>query len=97
MPEIKTMKLVCYVNDALRIIAASSNLDQCASALRSLPGVGNKFLFFASLPSNPTLVDFDLHADWAGKGNAVTSVVADNRAMIQAMLDDPPTDALTFA
>lgn len=93
-------KLVCVVNiggvDTLKTIAASSNLDQCASALRTLPGTGKPFLFFASLPSNPTFADFDLHPDWAGLGNLVTSVVADNRAMIDAMLATPPTDALTF-
>lgn len=93
-------KLVCVVTvggvDTLKTVAASSNLDQCASALRTLPGVGKPFLFFASLPSNPVFADFDLHPDWAGYGNLVTNTTANNRAMIDAMLASPPTDALTF-
>jgi len=93
-------KLVCVTTiggiDTLRTIATSPNLDQCASALKSLPGIGKPFLFFASLPSNPTLADFDLHPDWAGFGNLVTSDTSHNRAMIDAMLADPPMDAITL-
>lgn len=93
------MKLVCYLTingvQTLKTLAASSNLDMVATALKTTPGVGQPFLFFASLPSNPTLADFDLHPDWAGHGNLVTSSSTDNRAMIDAMLATPPTDALT--
>ncbi len=95
MPRMVCMKIIGGV-DTLIAPAASSNLDQCAMALRSLPGVSKKFLFYPSLPSTPTFAEFDLDPTTYPLGNTVTSDVATNRAMIDAMLANPPIDALTF-
>lgn len=95
-------KLVCEItingSPTLKALTSTSNLDSVANAIKTTPGVGKPFLFFNSLPQpgHPTLCDFDLHPDWAGFGNLVTSNNADNRAMIDAMLLNPPLDALTW-
>lgn len=81
----------------LKALASTSNLNAVALAVKTTPGIGKPFLFFDTLPpGQPTLCDFDLHPDWAGHGNLVTSDTATNRAMIDAMLASPPTDALTW-
>lgn len=94
------MKLVCDVTingvPTLKALAASSNLDMVANAIKTTPGIGQPFLFFSTLSGAPSLADWDLHPDWAGYGNLVTSDNSHNRAMIDAMLASPPTDALTF-
>lgn len=91
------MKIVCeYPVGNLRTIAAVNNVQMVASAIRSMPGVGQPFLAFANLPSPAVMADFDLHPDWAGHGNLVTNDVGKNADMIQAMLDNPPLDAITL-
>ena len=95
------MKLVCDITyegvTTLRALAASSNLSAMAVAIKNKPGVGKPFLFFEELQSgHPAMADFDLHPDWAGHGNLVTSDTAKNLAMLQAMLANPPNDALTW-
>lgn len=95
------MKLVCEItyegSTTLRALAASSNLNAMALAVKTRPGINKPFLFFDELQAgHPTLADFDLHPDWAGHGNVVTADTAKNLAMLQAMLASPPHDALTW-
>lgn len=80
----------------LASVAASSNLNSVAVAIKTNPGVGNPFLYFATLSGQPALCNFALHPDWAGHGNVATSDTAANKAMLEAMLANPPTDALTM-
>jgi hypothetical protein len=96
MSEDTKMKVVFYQGDTLRTAAASNNVNLVAGAIKSVPGIGQPFLAFANLPAPAVMADFDLHPNWAGYGNLVTSDVAKNAAMIQAMLDAPPTDAITL-
>jgi hypothetical protein len=96
--EQNQMKLVCEKPPGtLRTLTSTNNIALAANALKTTPGVGQPFLMFASLPGVVVQVDFDLHADWAGHGNVVNSDATKNAEMIQAMLDAPPLDALTFA
>lgn len=95
MPRLVCVKTIGGV-DTLVAPATSSNLDQCAAALKSLPGTGKKFLFFPSLPSTPATADFDLDPAAYPLGNTVSSDTSANRAMIDAMLANPPNSALTF-
>lgn len=90
------MKVVFYQGGNLRTAAASNNTTMAGGALKSVPGVGQPFLAFANLPAQAIMADFDLHPDWAGHGNLVTSDTATNAAMIQAMLDAPPLDAIVL-
>ena len=95
-----TMKLVTELTiggvDTLKTLTTSNNIALVAQTLITTPGVGKPFLIFPSLSGTPTMADFNLHPDWASLGNLVTSTVADNVTMINAMLATPPTDALTF-
>lgn len=91
------MKIVCDFNGALRTLTTANNVTTVANFIKNnVPGVGQAFLAFTNLPSAPVAADFDLHPDWAGYGNLVTSDTSQNVAMINAMLAAPPTDALTF-
>lgn len=76
----------------LRNATTASNMNLVATSLRVMPGVGKPFLIFAALPGLVAQVDFDMYPDYK-----VSNDVAQNIALIQAMLDNPPTDALTFA
>lgn len=96
MSEDKQMKVVFEFNGQLRTAAAVNNVQMVASTIKSMPGVGQPFLAFANLPAQVVMADFDLHPDWAGYGNLVTTDTAKNAAMIQAMLDAPPLDAITL-
>ena len=80
----------------LLAVTASSKVDNMAVAIKTNPGVGKEFLYFADLQGTPVLCNFDLHPDWAGHGNKVTSDTAKNKAMLLAQLANPPLDALTF-
>lgn len=90
------MKLVCeFPPGTLRTMTSTNNINLAALALKNVPGVGQPFLMFASLSGAVAIADFDLHPDWAGHGNVVTNDTNKNAEMIQAMLDAPPTDAIT--
>lgn len=80
---------VVTVNDAVAV----------GKTLRTMPGVGKPFLIFDGAVYNGLAVgaDFGLHTDWAGHGNVVNSDPAKNTEMINAMLANPPLDALLFA
>lgn len=86
-------KLVCeiLVNGELqtKTLTTASTAD-IASFVKMRPGVGRPFYYFASLPSTP------LAADYEG-APIVSENVAENKAAIDAMLADPPTDKLVFA
>lgn len=91
------MKMLCeWPAGVLRSMTSTNHMGLAAQGLMNVPGVGQPFLFFASLPGQVAAVDFDLHDDWAGHGNRVTNDVVKNMEMIQAMLDNPPLDALTI-
>lgn len=93
------MKLICeYPVGSLRNAVTVSNINTVAQALKVMPGVGKPFLIFAADAYAGTVImaDFDLHSDWAGNGNVVNSDVAKNKAMIEAMLAEPPLDAITL-
>lgn len=91
--ESTTMKLICeYPVGALRNATTVNNLDTVALALKNMPGVGKPFLIFQSLPGQVVVADFDQFPDYK-----VSADVSANRALIDQMLNEPPTDALTFA
>lgn len=86
------MRLLCeYPVGVLRNAVTVNNVNSVASVVRSLPGIGKPFLIFAVLPSNPTMVDFEMHPEYVVSGD-----VAENAAMIEAMLANPPMDAVSF-
>lgn len=90
-------KLVCDALGEPRILSASNNVNIIANALKVTPGVGQPFLYFASLPPGQLAsVDYNLHQDWAGYGNLVRGNAAENLAMLNAMLSAPPTDAVVI-
>lgn len=87
------MKLICeYPVGTLRNnLTTVANIGTVGNTLKNIPGVGQPFLIFASLPSPPVIVDFGMFPQYI-----VSSVVSENVAMIEAQLLDPPTAALTF-
>lgn len=87
------MKLICeFPPGTLRNnLTTAPNIGTVGNALKNMPGVGRPFLIFASLPSPPGVADFDMFPQYI-----VSNVVAENVAMIEAMLADPPLAALTF-
>ena len=86
------MRLICeYPVNTLRNAVTVNNVSQVALAIKTMPGVGKPFLIFASLPGAVAAADFDLYPSYV-----VSSVTADNAALINAMLATPPLDALTF-
>jgi hypothetical protein len=91
--EDQRMKLICeYPVGTLRNnLTTVSNIDTVGLTLKNIPGVGQPFLIFASLPSPPAVADFSMYPQYV-----VSSVVSENVAMIEAQLADPPIDALTF-
>lgn len=94
------MKLICeYPVGTLRNAVTVNDIPTVAKALRNMPGVGKPFLIFAAdaYSGKVIMADFDLHPDWAGQGNVVSADPAKNAQIIQAMLDNPPLDALTLA
>lgn len=92
------MKLVYeFPAGALRSATALDNVAIVAKGIRSVPGIGRPFLAFAgnAYQGMVAAADFDLHPDWAGHGNVVNADETKNAEMIQAMLDNPPMDAIT--
>lgn len=87
------MKLICeYPPGTLRNnVTTVANIGTVGSTLKVIPGVGQPFLIFASLPSPPVAVDFGMFPQYV-----VSAVVSENVAMIEAALADPPLAALTF-
>jgi len=94
------MKIVCeYPVGTLRTATAVNNVVMVAQAVRQMPGVGQPFLAFASLPANAIMADFDHESILDENGNrrfVVSSVVAENIQMINEMLANPPLDAITL-
>lgn len=89
----ETMKLICeYPPGSLRNATTVANIDTVAKGLRNMPGVGRPFLIYQSLPGQVMSADFDMYPQYV-----VSSTEAENRALIEAQLETPPTDALTFA
>lgn len=87
------MKLICeYPPGNLRNVTTANNITSVATAVKNMPGVGQPFLIFQSLPGLVVLADFGMYPDYV-----VSSDAAQNAVLIQQMLDAPPIDALTFA
>ena len=86
------MKLICeYPPGTLRNATTANTVQTVAQAVKQMPGVGKPFLVFATLPSQVAIAAFDMYPDYVVSGDAAV-----NAALIQQMLDTPPTDALTF-
>ena len=92
------MKLIAdYPVGTLRNATTVANKNTVALALKSMPGVGNPFYIFNSLPGSVVAADFDMFP------YIVSSVVSENLAMINEQLafeDESPNHlhaALTFA
>lgn len=93
------MKLICeYPVGTLRNATTVANKNTVAVTLKTMPGIGKPFLIFASLPGNVSMADFSMFPQFV-----VSSVVSENVAMINDMLDmddgvnpNPLLDALTF-
>lgn len=87
------MKIICeYPVGTLRVGTAVNNISVIAKSVKSVPGVGKPFLVFASLPPG-TVAEADLNMF---PEYVASSVEADNAAIIQQMLDNPPLAALTI-
>lgn len=87
------MNLLCVVKkrgvDTFVTLLTAQNTDH-ASHIKNVPGVGKPYMIFASLPDgNPTSADFS-------NAPIVSNDVAANQAAIDAMLADPPWDALNY-
>ncbi|HVL74229.1 MAG TPA: hypothetical protein VM434_20335 [Beijerinckiaceae bacterium] len=87
------MKMVCEVKGAARVVTTVSNDPAVlGSQVRQVPGVGQPFWMWLTLPAG-TLMG----ADFTG-APVVSSDAAVNAAAIQAMLDSPPSqDVLIWA
>ena len=87
------MKLLCIVKkrgvDTFATFVTAENTDH-ATHVKAIPGVGKPFLLFATLPDgNPASADFS-------NAPVVSSDVSVNQTAIDAMLADPPWDALNY-
>lgn len=99
MSEDKKMKIVCDYAGALRTVTMVNTVSLVAQTVKNIPGVGQAFLAFANLPANPVAAEFNHPSIVDAEGNPlyiVSSVNADNVAMINAMLANPPLAALTM-
>lgn len=98
------MKIVCeYPVGTLRTATGVNHLGMLAKGLRVMPGVGQPFLVFASLPAPVIMADFDHESimEDDGEGNMVRKYVVSqdevkNIAMINEMLANPPLAAITL-
>jgi len=94
------MKLVCeYPPGSLRTATTVNNVAIVATAVKNMPGVGQPFLIFQNLPSNVAAADFDHESILDDDGNrkyVVSTSAAENLMMINAMLANPPLDAITL-
>lgn len=87
------MNLLCIVKkrgvDSFQVFVTAANTDH-ATHVKSIPGVGKPFLLFATLPDgNPASANFT-------GAPIVSSDASVNQAAIDAMLNDPPWDALVY-
>ena len=100
MNEDKKMKMVCeYPVGTLRTATTVNNTVVMATAVKTMPGVGQPFLMFASLPANALMADFNHESIIDENGVCkylVSSNAADNLIMINDMLANPPLAAITL-
>lgn len=92
--EADKVKIVCIdkTNTPRYNITGVNDVARVAKTLKNMPGIGRPFMVFADagwVP--PTMVDFDLHPDYV-----VSADESVNAGLIEAMLADPPIDALSF-
>lgn len=89
------MKLICeYPAGTLRNAITSSNVNTVAMGLRVMPGIGKPFLIFppTAYQGAVAMADFDMYPDYV-----VSADVSENLALINAMMANPPLDAITLA
>lgn len=97
MGDIPLKLIADYPIGTLRNATTVANKNVVALALKSMPGVGQPFYIFNSLPGTVVAADFDMFPF------IVSSVVSENLQMINDMLDmeddnpNPLHAALTFA
>lgn len=83
----------------LRTATTVNNVAIIGQVLKSAPGVGQQFLIFQNLAGNVAMVDW-AHESIVDENNeplyVVSSVTSENVAMINSMLANPPTGAITL-
>lgn len=94
------MELVCeYPIGTLRTMTTVNNRVTVATAVKNVPGVGQPFLIFNTLPGTVAAADFDDPSILDANGDrkyVVSTNAADNLLLIDEMLANPPIGALTF-
>lgn len=95
------MRLVCeYPPGSLRNATTVNSVSIVANVLKTMPGVGQPFLIFNTLPGAVAAVDWQHESIVDENGNTkyiVSADNADNAAMINEMLVNPPINAITMA
>lgn len=89
------MKLICeFPVGTLRNAITSSNVTAVGMGLRQMPGIGKPFLMFppTAYTGAVAMADFDMYPQYV-----VSADVSENVAMIAAMMENPPLDAITLA
>jgi hypothetical protein len=99
MSEAK-MRLICeYPQGTLRNATTVNNIAIVGQTVKTLPGIGQPFLVFSSLPGVVGAVDWQHESIVDENGNPkyiVSSVTSENVQMINAMLANPPLGAITL-
>jgi len=89
-----------FPSGTLRNATTVNNVSIVANALKSVPGVGQPFLIFNSLPGAVAMVDWQHESIIDENGNSkyvVSSTSSENVTMINDMLANPPLAAITLA
>lgn len=85
------MKVICeYPVGTLRNATSTDNIGSLARTLKVVPGVGQPFMVFASLPGLVSMV-----TGWPD-GMVVSADETENANMINDQLANPPTSFLVF-
>lgn len=93
------MKAVFEYAGALRTATTVNTVNVIASVLKSAPGVGQPFLIFQNLPNAVAMVDWQHESIVDENGNpkyVVSNTISVTAAMINEMLENPPTGAITL-
>lgn len=86
------MKIICeYPVGTLRNATGTNNVGSIARTLKTMPGVGQPFMVFASLPGTVTAV-----VEWPAD-MVVSSDETENADMINYMLANPPIGNVVIA
>lgn len=86
------LKVICeYPPGSLRNATSANDVRRLAIAVKNMPGVGRPFLVYNTLPGLVSIADFEMYPEYKVSANE-----AENEALINTMLVNPPMDALTF-